>query len=290
MIERFNFFDVYGYLIPGIVLVLGVGLPYLTSGNVALPAGEWSLLIVGVLVAYLIGHVLQTVATTAIPSSKNLARERWRYPSAVMVGPDDSSLTEAMKKRIGICVKSWFDIDIDVEKKGDDHLGNLRQDAFELARRIVVKSGNYAEQFQGLYNMMRGITAALWLVAAYTLGWSIAFWRDPITWVIGEIVLVASILVFGALSVRHFSNIEALKRLSLSRITLAVLAIGFLALGYLSGFEMFPDATVLRYVVLVALYLGISLRTWSSCEHFAKEFAKSVWVQMAAGPTHRPSD
>ncbi len=173
MIERFNFYDVYGYLIPGVVLLLCVALPFLLSGT-KVGLNEWMALIVGVVVAYLAGHIIQTMATTAIPSSRDPERRSWQYYSATILNPESTGLSSKTKDRLQTSVQAWFGLDLSIGKPSDQAIGAARQDAFLLARRVVNAASNYSEQLEGLYVMMRGITVALWLGIAFTIGWALA--------------------------------------------------------------------------------------------------------------------
>lgn len=288
MIERFNFFDIYGYFIPGGVTMLVVVLPLVLTGRIEFPSGEWPLLIVGVLVAYLIGHLLQTMASTAIPSSKNLARERWREPSALLVSSEDSTLTDEVKQRLEALVRSWFGLEIAPSQVGDVGLGNIRQDAFELARRVVVKSANYAEQYEGLYAMMRGLTAALWIGAAYMAGWTLALWYTLAAYRTAGIVFSLSLIGFAALSLRYFTQVKALERIDVNRLGLALLGLGLLSLGYCSGVGWVSVDGALEFATIAVFYFAVGMRSLTSCQFFALEFAKAVWVDFASGPLQRP--
>jgi hypothetical protein len=61
VLERFNFYDVYAYLIPGLVLMGLAWLPYMVLGA-PLPEGAVSEALVVVATAYVVGHVLHTFA------------------------------------------------------------------------------------------------------------------------------------------------------------------------------------------------------------------------------------
>jgi hypothetical protein len=287
MIERFNFYDVYGYFIPGIVVLLTLGLPFALGFHLAIEGGEWTALVIGVLTAYLVGHVLQTMASTAIPSSANRSREKHLYPSAAIVSADDSTLTTAVKQRIEAVVRGWFGLEIQVDKMATKDLGTVRQDAFELARRVVVASGNYAEQFQGLYVMMRGITAALWLAFFYNAGWALAAVPSDKMRAAALILLCIGLLGFLALSIQHIRNLAPLKRLNISRLSLFSLGLALFAAGYLLGIKSNVRNDAFIFLVIGVTYIAISLRTMSSTQIFAREFAKAVWVQFAAQPVER---
>ncbi|HEX3671200.1 MAG TPA: hypothetical protein VHT92_05790 [Candidatus Cybelea sp.] len=288
MIERFNFYDVYGYLIPGGVTMLVVVLPLVLTGRIELPTGEWPLLIVGVLVAYLIGHLLQTMASTAIASSTNVAHERWKSPSALLVGSQDSSLTVEVKERLESLVRSWFGLEIAPSQVGDVALGNVRQDAFDLARRVVVKSANYAEQYEGLYAMMRGLTAALWIGAAYMAGWTLALWYTLTAYRAAGIVFTLSLIGFAVLSLGHFSRVKSLERVDVNRLSLALLGLGLLSLGYCSGVGWVNEDAALEFATIAVFYFAVGMRSLTSSQFFALEFAKAVWIDFASNPLQRP--
>lgn len=68
MIQRFNFYDIYGYLVPGVVLLTAFWLPFgLVLGR--WPSADWSSALVGLVFAYLAGHILRTVTESALPHS-----------------------------------------------------------------------------------------------------------------------------------------------------------------------------------------------------------------------------
>lgn len=288
MIERFNFYDVYGYFIPGGVTMLVVVLPLVLTGRIELPSGEWPLLIVGVVVAYLIGHLLQTMASTAIPASKNLTHEKWKYPSALLVSSDDSTLTDGVKTRLETLVDSWFGLKIEPTKEANRALGSVRQDAFDLARRIVVKSANYAEQYEGLYAMMRGLTAALWVGAAYMAGWTLALWYTLTVYRAAGIVFTLSLIGFALLSLGHFAQAKALERVDVSRLSLALLGLGLLSLGYCSGVGWVNEDAALEFATITIFYFAVGMRALTSSQFFALEFAKAVWIDFASNPSQRP--
>jgi hypothetical protein len=175
MSERFNFYDVYGYLIPGFALLGLLWLPVgIASGE--LPALGLADALGGLLVAYVLGHVLSGIATLAFPSGRKLSRHEFRHPSDDMLDdtlhPKRASFNAQLKKK----VKELFpDVDL-VQDLPAPQLRELRDLVFRLCRdRLVAEDkGAYAEQFQGMYSMMRGITAASIVAAYYLLGWLVS--------------------------------------------------------------------------------------------------------------------
>ena len=67
MIERFNFYDIYGYLLPGATLV---GLLWLPFGIITgvWPTAQLSEAVFVLVFSYVIGHVLHTISSKAVPS------------------------------------------------------------------------------------------------------------------------------------------------------------------------------------------------------------------------------
>lgn len=170
MIERFNFYDVYGYLFPGAVM-LGLGLAPIAVSRSHPPSLEWTSAVAALLVSYVLGHVMQELARVALPStvvkgSDNVAR----YPSDVLLDDTDPTIPKLMKDRLGAIVLRDFGIDI--------HDRNQRQSFFNVCRQALQASDSpsYAEQFQGLYTFMRGLAFAAIAAAIEYLGWVYGSW------------------------------------------------------------------------------------------------------------------
>ena len=83
MIEKFNFFDVYVYLLPGMALL---GLIWLPFGIVAgkWPPADWSSALLLLAAAYIVGHVLYYPAKVALPtkSSGRYGKREFQSPPA----------------------------------------------------------------------------------------------------------------------------------------------------------------------------------------------------------------
>lgn len=310
MIERFNFYDVYGYLIPGVVLLLCIGLPFLLSGRQP-DLNEWSVLLVGVVVAYLAGHIIQTMASTAMPSSRDPERRSWQYYSATILNPENSGLSLATKARLQESVQSWFGLNLAIGSRSDETIGAARQDALLLARRVVNAASNYSEQFEGIYVMMRGITVSLWLGVAFTIGWTFASRlsdRDvmlPILFASIAVLLARSIEQFygkkptkqsasaatpsplGS-SRDHFFDMTDRDRRAASVACIAALWWALLASGFLMGPQTLDPNKFGVFLAIALAYLVVSLRFWNGYYFFAEQFARSVWLHFAAEPTARP--
>lgn len=73
MIAKFNFYDIYGYFLPGLVLLFLSGLPF---GIVCdrWPSGELVTALIGIPLAYVAGHILQAFAVRVFPSTTDHGR------------------------------------------------------------------------------------------------------------------------------------------------------------------------------------------------------------------------
>ncbi|HZD94965.1 MAG TPA: hypothetical protein VE133_11970 [Candidatus Sulfotelmatobacter sp.] len=293
MIDKFNFYDVYGYFLPGGALLLLLWLPYGLVRN-SWPGSDWSSAILGVALAYFIGHLLQMICTKVVPSTT-----RGRYPSAFVLD-DDKWLAEAFRTQLCNLVKKKFDLDLEVDKpstaedqgpaaegkaiaktKAIAKADKARNTAFFLARHVLVqaKEISYGEQFEGLYSLLRGMCAAFTLACSNYIGWSLSAvhhgWLDSVVMVMVAGSLLAGIN-FSAQVLRNDLNREALSRLEqVSALALLLIAMG---IGYASGrrYEVTPgQAWVLALCAMGALLA--SLRCFGAYKYHCINFALTVW-------------
>lgn len=177
MIERLNFYDVYGYLLPGLALLGVLAFPVWIVTGWTPPAALASAL-AALILGYLLGHVLARPAQLAFPSGRLEQGPGglpvWRRPSDYLVDtlgePTRSGVVAAIRQRFGL----------EIGRPGaalnageEEALRGLRNTAFLFCRRALLQKdvGSYAEQFEGLYALMRGMTAVAALACAYHLGW-----------------------------------------------------------------------------------------------------------------------
>ncbi|GAC1538361.1 MAG: hypothetical protein NVS2B4_18410 [Ramlibacter sp.] len=159
MTDRFNFYDIYGYLLPGLVLGALVGLPFwLILGKG--PPGELASAALALVLGYVLGHLLQLMAKVHLPERE--------MPSATLLRPADSRLSAVLKALLQAKVQKKLGVTFDLAAPDNKLVG----EAFFLCRQDLLHSGRatYAEQFQGLYAMMRGFTLAFGAGAAYCAG------------------------------------------------------------------------------------------------------------------------
>jgi hypothetical protein len=168
MTIKFNFYDIYGFALPGFLLLAVLWLPFGLIDN-RWPDAEFSSALVGVIIAYFAGHVLQTVAQQAIPSNFLGGR----FPSWKFLDKQDRNFSPEFKRRLAHQIKTVFELDVALGAEAGA-ADKVRNDAFFLCRSALIKSKTviYPEQFEGLYALMRGLSAAFGIAVVYYLGWA----------------------------------------------------------------------------------------------------------------------
>ena len=301
MSERFNFYDIYGYLIPGLVLVTLLWLPFAMI-NPRLMKASLGAAAAALVVGYIVGHFIAATAGDLI--SARTARDQdgnAEYPSIVLLNPSSHKLSLSLKKRLADMVRIQFALQLQVDKEADKEIGEIRQAAFYRCRPIVNKITAYPEQFKGLYAMMSALTIAFALGFCYMLGWSVAAYWDifPVMIVaqFGIVILLLATVVYAAGGVgmplftalqRRAPWLDTLrKRLPLlavvpkrARLTaLAILSLLLTLSGYVMGTSAaIPSGYALALLVIALLCLTAAFRFYSQYGYFANEFAKSVWT------------
>jgi hypothetical protein len=291
MIERFNFYDIYGYLLPGAALLGLLWLPYGTI-NRSWPAAELGETIFVLAFSYVIGHVLQTIATATVPSKEKDGKGNMRAPSDRILDPDDANLAPQVKSKLKKCVEAEFGIDLEIDKvsTGADEISLRRTDAFFLCRGLLIsqKIANYAEQFEGLYAMFRGLSVAFGIGAFYLAGWGCSFSDSMRLRVIafaiafsGGLGLLASSLVAAKRGPFHA------KRASADHWLLCFLLTAGFGLGMNFGLARSVTADYLPVIwVSVVVALVTSARCYSAYRLFTMHFAKAVWRDFLSFKSH----
>src|ERR1700757_3434992 len=170
MIDRFNFFDIYGYLLPGGFLLALLWLPF---GFVLCkwPPADLGSAALALALAYISGHLLRNFAEPALSSTfkdpraepaglanfcRHLVRNfadavfptkpkdhqaepTGRYPSDLLLDLDDysvlkTSLTDDIKDHLAAQILQKFNIDVEVRANATEwtthKLGGRRRSAF----------------------------------------------------------------------------------------------------------------------------------------------------------------
>jgi hypothetical protein len=300
MIEKFNFYDIYGYFLPGAAFLAILWTPFGLVKD-AWPSGDLSSALIAAAIAYILGHLLQNIVTNAIPSQRTKGKNR--FPSDYFLDPTDSELPQEAKDKIATFITK-FGLDLEVNKEGNqpDKTGHttidkVRNNAFLLARQVLIqgKAVSYAEQFQGMYSVTRGLFAVFALACAYWLGWSVAAARNSWTVRIAIIVLALAVLVLINVSIASgkISDRDVKHKVELAYAS--GLLIVFLAVGYLAGSHSkvtWLHAAILAFLAACALLA--SLRFRSAYDFFAARFASTVWrdylaFNVTSEGSHQPS-
>ncbi len=283
MIERFNFYDVYGYFLPGLAFLALIWLPIGIVRHFW-PGKEITSAIAALAFAYIAGHILQTVFGNALPSKGKDSKGRRRYPSDYFLDSDDPTFSNEFRHELESLVKRVFHIHLNVGNPvSESEMGQIskaRQDAFRLARNTLLKPDlqSYGQQFQGLYALMRGLAGAFWMGSAYSLGWSIS--SIPNGW-LGYVKVAGYIglaIAVGVGFVPVFGNPKSKARMILDRVTLLSVLVALSASGVLLGSYLNASkAQLFAFMLIAAASLWCGARCFSSYKHFAAEFAKATW-------------
>lgn len=300
MIDKFNFYDIYGYFIPGAALLLLLWLPFgLIRGTS--PPSDLGSAVIGAVVSYVVGHLLHMICTQVIPSKVNSNGMR-RNPSDMVVDAENKKyFSKDLKTKLAAVVKKEFKLDLQIEATPSEEIDKVRSDAFNSARHALqhAKEVSYAEQFQGMYTLTRSLSAAFAVAAVYYVGWGLsAFHKD---WIVCGVIVVITVSLLGA---DNFSAIRLtiedktpektpnktpeilkeegrkIKQLKerLENWNAGALLLSALAGGYLLG-QHFPPghikAGILGFCAMGALVA--SLRCYMAYKLFTFSFATTVW-------------
>jgi hypothetical protein len=285
MIEKFNFYDIYGYFLPGAAFLAILWTPFgLVRGK--WPSSDLSSALIAAAIAYVLGHLVQNVITNAIPSRRTKGKER--YPSDYFLDPNDSERPKPVKGKLAKIVESQFGLDLEVSKAGDQAsygdptvtIDKIRNNAFLLARQILIQGNavSYAEQFQGMYALTRGLFAVFALASAYWIGWFFASQRSRAFLYVAIILLSLSLPVLICISKLRDKIAPPEKKhvFELAYAWSGTVAFGLA--GYVAGFlwhVSWRPGSILAFLAMVAFLA--SLRFKGAYDFFAARFASTVW-------------
>ena len=288
MIDKFNFYDIYGYFLPGASLLLLLWLPFGIVRHLW-PASDWGSAVIGIVLAYITGYILQTICTRAMPSSIAIGADGHpRYPSDVVVDKANDTFSVDFKEKLETRIKEYFGLDIGIEKPENKALDVVRRDALFLARHVLIraKEVNYAEQFEGLYTLARGLAAGLTIGCVNYIGWSISVVHEWLLDSVAIVVLVLSLLAadnFAAQILRkdlekNYKVQKWLELLSALALLLAALSVGY---GMGRRYEI-TAAQAGKFALLAMVTLLGALRAYSAYKSFSIHFAKRIWQDFFA--------
>jgi hypothetical protein len=288
MIERFNFYDLYGYLIPGFVALALAWLPFALVGD-ALPSLGLADALTALVVSYVIGHVLYGLAAGAFPSGRTAADQNTHLPSDDVLDPDIEGNSAIYIDRLKAAIKKELGIDLDRAQAGKERL-NLQKRAFLECRAKVISAGTgaYVEQFEGMYSLMRGLAAAAFFGSYYFLGWIIAphtamlqKWAAPAVFFIG--VLFVSVDIWQHARGKRPSSWTNASWRHWPGVAYVVLTLFALSAGALLGFRHPPTASDLEFLMVsTPILVFVGGRCHSRYRYFTKVFADAVYRDFMA--------
>jgi len=294
LIERFNFYDVYGNFLPGLTFLALIWLP-IGIVQQFWPGKEITSAIVALAFAYIAGHILQTVFGNALPSKGKDSKGRRRYPSDYFLDSDDSSFSSEFRRELQTAVMKAFHIDLNIGTPSDTELAETsrtRQDALRLARNALLNSDvqSYGQQFQGLYALMRGLAGAFWMGSAYMLGWSLSalttHWLDCVT----HVGWIGLLIALGTGFAMVFGNPKSRARMILDRVTLASILFALVSLGaWIGSHFTISEARQHTFLLISAASVWCGARSFSAYKHFAGEFARATWMDFLSHYSTSPS-
>jgi hypothetical protein len=258
--ERFNFYDLYGYLIPGLTLLALLWAPFgLTERR--WPDLELSSAFVFLAAAYVLGLLLNRI-TTRFMTLKLLDRKshKSRYPSEVLLDSDPEvrgllpvTLDDHAYSQVLQAIQTTF-----------PNITPCDPSVYHLCRIIVQSKGaSYSEQFQGLYTLCQMLASALFLGGCYYLGWA---WSHHIPLNVSISVLGLSILCFWLF---HLSKGTA----TYVYLCLSVLLFGS---GLVLG-ERAESSSLQLFALLGVGSAALSLPLLAAYKHFAALHALAVY-------------
>jgi len=179
-------------------------------------------------------------------------------------------------------MKQQFGLELQVDRPGDDAIDKIRHNAFLLARQMLIqgKAVSYAEQFQGMYALTRGLVSVFALGTAYWLGWAAtAEVKSRLTVGATILIMAGSLLALLNISAVLLRNIpDPLKKRRIELRYAVVLLIAFLAIGYALGVRHPATPRQGALLAFLAAWSIIAcLRAYGAYKSFAGQFAGTVW-------------
>lgn len=289
MIKQFNFYDIYGYLLPGTLLLALFWLPFGILSN-SWPNQDLSKTVFLAAAAYILGHLIQSIANSLVPSKLKDEKMQLRFPSELYLDKTSSKFSDDFKARLRDQVKDFLKLDLRVEADGSgkDEISKTRQAAFFQARTYLLskKSAHYVEQFEGLYALMRGLFCSFLAGAFYLAGWGLSFHRE-LCWARTVIGILLAVAVVGALWFSFLAlkrSADANKAKEAVQFLAACLAFTLLCAGFWSGdgqpdefWQRLPAFAELTLWTGLCLALVAASRCFAFYKYYADLFAQTVW-------------
>lgn len=293
MIEKFNFYDIYGYFLPGLALIAVFWLPF---GLVLhkWPSGDIASAVLDIALAYFAGHIMLYVSTNTLTSYdvQKSTPGHQRYPSETVLDSDSNDLPKEAKDKIAEAVRKELKLEVGVENSSGNFDGN-RKAAFNLARQrlSLEKLQSYAEQFQGMYSLARGLVIAFAVGAAYYSGWVLGAVRCHLLLVLAIALGLLSLLALVNLAIAINQEKDRERKSNLEYLFGCTWLLASFAAGWTAGFVYKVSAVQCALLAVSAgIALVLSLRCYVQYRYFTVQFAVTVWQNFAAFVLRTPAD
>lgn len=232
------------------------------------------------------------VSTNAIPSHDvERSTTKIRYPSQTVLDENNRKIPKEGKDKIVEAVRKEFQLELGIADCTGGFDGN-RQTAFELARQrlSLEKLQSYAEQFQGMYSLTRGLVVAFSTGAFYYAGWVLSTLHCRLLPAVAATLALLSLLTLAHLAIAIKQELaivikkeEDRKRKShLERyFGYAWLVTSFMA-GWNAGFVYKVNARQCEFLAFAAgIGIVLSILCYVQYRSFTTDFARTVWLNFA---------
>jgi|GEM_PF-3577968 len=270
MIERLNFFDLYAYFLPGLILLGLLGAPY--TGELASVGVAGAILWLSV--AYVLGHVLYPLTSAVFPSGQLIDGQVRHFSDDLLSG---GSVPGTVSKAL----KAKYEIDLAASPSCED--GPTPQaEAFRKCRDYLVhiERSKHAEQMQGMYTFLRGVAGACVLGVGYFSGWLIGLLGRGIADyslgvgafpAAGALAVLLGFVVTEAV-VRDAKQSQRAEQLLFWGVGVVLVAVGIALCSSMGAGT--PSASRLIGLVVLSAFVGAIAHDRS--RYFAKEYARSI--------------
>jgi putative Mn2+ efflux pump MntP len=299
LIDKFNFYDIYGYLLPGIVLVTLFWLPF------GLFLHKWpnnlSDALVVVVLSYALGLIVQSFSHQLLSSLPKDKFDCKRHPADLLLDAD-IPFTMQTKNRIDQLSREYFGLKLEPNPTElsvhQEAISLRRKDAFYQARSVLLKDkkSSYWEEFEGLYDLMRNVSAVCAVAAAYFLGWGVASsckagglpgllratcWAQ---WIMVLILFLAVTVIQFFLSRKSKKHSEESYDKQKQNKTIIAFRLSLLCIAFLAGMLFClgfkgpqpPQEPFIMFCITLAAVI-VSVRCHVMYIDFFKLFAEHVW-------------
>ncbi len=278
MIDRFNFFDVYGYLIPGLSLLALSFAPLIVVGALS-PDIDLGSALAWVVLGYVLGLLLHAVARHLIPAFK-VQDGMDVYDSMEALDSQHCRFDASTLTRLQASIRKAFGLETAGGKSVD--LLRSRRDAFYCCRSWLLrrKLAGYSEQFEGMYSMFRSVSAASWMGSAYAIGFfaGTAVHAQGNSEGMTSAMFLLLVGVLAALLVQVCWKYEWMKRKSIGRVIAGLWVIAAAITGTLIGSRLSASHAQQATLVLLAAFAGLIGRiSMKQFQFFNRQFSDTVY-------------